>query len=103
MREHFEAVARRDPEARAALVGPGLPDCALYLWRWAIELFARSGVGLSNVAPLSHQEVYAWMVTTGARPTPREVGALMRIDSALRGLKGPKKKKGPPPPDPEWR
>jgi hypothetical protein len=70
-----------------------------YLWRWAIELYGRSGLGLGGVAPLSHRELRAWAENTGERPTRREVEALMRIDAALRGAKvvGAEKREAPKP------
>lgn len=107
MREIWEVAARRanpPPEAIEALDVPAFPDCVAYLWRWTIELVGRSGSGMAGAAPLSHEEIRAWAGLTGQHPTPREVGALMKLDRTMRGL-GPgsteQKKKGPHV-DPPW-
>ena len=90
-RDHWEAAARAGDEAAIAkLTMPEYPECADYLWRWALELHGRSGVGMSGLVPLTYETVAAWAKLRGVWPTPAEVTALLAIDGAL--SLGPEKK-----------
>ena len=104
-REHYEIAARWDEGARKMLQGPKLPDGFAYLWRWAGELYGRSGVGMSGAAPLNPLVIEGWARGVGETVTPREFRALMRIDTALRGTVSKKKDKDEAPKrriDPPW-
>jgi hypothetical protein len=85
VRQDMERLAARgNARAQAALEGPEMPQEFRYLREWSDALFGRSGVGMSGVAPLSHGTVLAWSLTTGHRPTPAEVEALMLLDTVRR-------------------
>lgn len=66
------------------MAGPERPDALEYLYRWALELVGRSGVGMAGLAPLTYGTVMDWAALTGRRPRPFEVEALMRLDAILR-------------------
>jgi len=108
-RDHWEASARGGNEAAIArLTPPEYPDCVEYLWRWALELHGRSGIGMSGLAPLTYEAIAAWAVLRNVRLTPSEVAALLAIDTALSASSVEKKKTeataadAEPPPQREW-
>ena len=91
-RDHWEAgAAVGNVDALAKLTAPEYPDCVDYLWKWALELHGRSGVGMSGLAPLTYEAIKAWAVLRGMRLTPSEVKALIDIDTALCAGAGEKK------------
>jgi len=60
-----------------------------YIWEWVRELHGRSGVTMSGLAPLSHQEIEAWQRLHEIELTPLEVEALIAVDSALISASAP--------------
>lgn len=78
------AAARGSEAARAKLDGPEFPEPLTYLWLWGMELFGKSGAGAAGFNGLTYTTIKHWSWATGQYPEPREVRALMRIDSALR-------------------
>lgn len=108
-RDHWEAAACAGGAGAAValerLTPPEYPECVEYLWRWALELHGRSGVGMSGLAPLTYEAVAAWAALRGVRPTPAEVGALLAIDAALSAPAGPReasRAEGEPAPQRAW-
>lgn len=84
-RAHLEAAAASgSATARAALEGPDIPDCVLYLRGWLLEVTGRSGVGMAGAAPLSYGTIRDWAALTGRTPNALEIEALFRLDRVLR-------------------
>jgi hypothetical protein len=84
-REWWRAAARKGrPDAVRALQGPPYPTELDYLYRWALALHGRSGVGMTGVAPLSPVVVESWARQTHRRVDAMEFDALMLVDAALR-------------------
>lgn len=84
-RTHWEQKARQgNAEAQAMLDGPPFPWAVDYLYRWLLELFGRSGVGMDGVAPLSYTTIEAWARLTGRTVAPHDVHGLMALDGVLR-------------------
>lgn len=67
---------------------PPFPYGLGYLWRWASELYGKSGVSQFGVNPLTYSTLHAWALLTSQWPTPWEVRALMKVDTALRRGEG---------------
>ncbi len=65
------------------LEGPPFPEELRYLYEWGIELHGRSGVTMSGLAPLTYTTIDAWCRLTEIALEPREVQALMILDSAM--------------------
>jgi hypothetical protein len=88
-RVHLQRAAERgDRRAAAALEGPEYPEEFVYLYRWALELLGRSGVGMSGYAPLSYGTIADWVRLTGTEIYPHEVRALLQLDAVLRNPEG---------------
>lgn len=85
-RAHLEAAARSGSvTARKELESPvEYPDALRYLHEWILELYGRSGLGMSGYAPLSYSEIMAWALLTGRLVAPWEVDALIQLDAVLR-------------------
>lgn len=91
-RDHWEAgAAAGNADALAKLTAPEYADCVDYLWKWALELHGRSGVGMSGLAPLTYEAIMAWAALRGVQPTPSEVKALIDITDALNAGSGERK------------
>lgn len=48
-----------------------------------LELYARSGIGMNGVAPLSYTTIADWAQLTGRCPTLMEVDALVELDAVM--------------------
>jgi hypothetical protein len=97
-RDHLEAAADRGNEAAIkALEGPPVPEEVAYLKRWAVELYGRSGIGMSGLAPLTYSTLESWMRLKGVVLEPYEVEALMAIDMAMMPDMDAKKEPEPAP------
>ena len=68
-------------EAQDALEGPAPPPALEYLLRWSVELYGRSGVGMSGLAPLSFTSIRVWATLMQYELEPYEVVALLRLDA----------------------
>jgi hypothetical protein len=85
VRVHLEAAAARGSASAAAeLEGPDCPEEVLYLVEWAHALFGRSGIGMSNVAPLTYGTIAHWARLTDTKLHPFEVSALILLDDVMR-------------------
>jgi hypothetical protein len=83
LRAHLEERQRRGLPTPELDSPPELPEELSMLYGFALELRGRSGVGQYGYAPLSYSTIADWSHLTGWRLEPREVEALVRIDSAL--------------------
>jgi hypothetical protein len=79
-----ERLRRNLPGAREALEGPMFPLDMEHIYLWNQELFGRSGIGMSGVAPLSYGAISDWSRLTGNSPEPDEIQALLRLDAVMR-------------------
>lgn len=79
-RAHLEVAARLSPVARAELVGPKLPEAAVHVWEWFLELNAARSAGEFGVAAITFAELEAWARLTGRDLRPHEVTWLRAID-----------------------
>ena len=63
---------------------PKCPPEMQYLVDWAEDLYARSGIGMGAIAPVSHREIDAWrrLMDIGYLD-PLEVEALRILDAAF--------------------
>ena len=84
VRQHMEQAAKRSPKVAAELEGPPFPEELRYLYNLLLQLYGRSGVGFSGLAPLSHQEVEACARLRDLVIAPHEVEALMLLDGVMR-------------------
>lgn len=69
--------------AHNAMRGPEFPQELETLYRWSLELFGRSGIGPTGVAPLMYGTIRDWARLTRRSPSARDVEALMRLDTAM--------------------
>jgi hypothetical protein len=83
LRAIYEEKARRGQKV-PELEGPLFPSDMQHIYGWNQELFGRSGLGMSGVAPLSYSAIADWSRLTGNNPDPDEVFALFRLDSVMR-------------------
>lgn len=79
-----DLAARGDARAVAALEAPSYPDWIHYLREWSDQLYARSGIGMEGIAPLTHVTIVAWRINTGHAPSADEIDALMQLDTVRR-------------------
>ena len=59
-----------------------LPECAMHLWDWFLELSDTRQNGMS-INPISHTEIISWSRLMRIRLEPWEVRALKIIDNAF--------------------
>ena len=52
------------------------------MWAWWWELNARRPPGFESLAPLSYAELRSWLLLTGRRVAPEEIGWLIAMDNA---------------------
>ena len=90
-REHLMAAQQAIGKPLPELVSPAVPDWAMYLWTWFVELHQgrQSGFGAQ---PLAWIEMLAWATLTGRHVTPWEVHCLRAIDSVWMRVNQPKGK-----------
>lgn len=87
LRDHLEAAWRQKgyaPDAMpAALRVPDIPAALAHVWEWFCELHgSRSGNG-GGPNPIAFTEIEAWARVTGRLIQPRDVQAIMALDSAF--------------------
>ena len=75
--------AKGDARAIAALDGPEFPDCLDYLYRWAVDMHGRSGVGMGGLMPLSYSTIADYSRLNDIYIAPHEVAALILLDSVM--------------------
>lgn len=80
----LEAARRGNAHARKRLEGPPFPEDLAHVWKWAQELYGRSGINMAGLNPLSYESLLAWAVLTDQWPEPHEIEALLAVDSVLR-------------------
>lgn len=79
-----DLAAKGNVRALAALESPPVPAWIQYLHDWSDQLFARSGVGMEGISPLTHTTIVHWRLNTGHVPTPEEIDALFQLDAVRR-------------------
>lgn len=82
LRSHLEERWRLTGERPAELDGPALPEAAVVVWEWFLELASarrQSGFGPS---PLVMADIEAFFRLRGTRPVPWELAALRVLDAA---------------------
>lgn len=84
LRQHYEVGAAQGlATAIVALAGDEeLPAQCEHVWVWFGELAAARGSNGWGPNPITWADLAAWQRLTGARPTPREVEWILRLDHA---------------------
>lgn len=81
LRDHLASLARtsgrQDPQLNATC-----PEEWEHVWEWFKTLSNRR----SRPNPISFAEVGAWQRLVGARPTPREVRMIVKLDDMFREI-----------------
>ena len=72
-RERNEAFELLSPEAE-------VPEAGHTLWDWFWDLRSAQAPGFSGLAPLSHQEMLAWLQLTGNHLRREDIAVLKAMD-----------------------
>jgi len=80
-----ESARRGNAEAARTLAhAPECPEPLAYLLGWFEDVFGRSGVGMSGLAPLTWSTLADWSAMTGTVIDAREARALLHLDAVQR-------------------
>jgi len=85
VRQHLMTLAEKgDARSIKRLRCPvEFPTEVAYLYGWAMELHAHRRFGMAGPEPVTYADVKAWAELTGRSPDPSDVGAIMRLTSAM--------------------
>ncbi len=83
VREHYESVERQTGRRPIGLDGPKFPNLMGHVWSAFLCLHGSRSFGFAGPNPITYLEVKAFMDTTGAILSGRDVEAIMELDKAF--------------------